>query len=652
MANLFQPSLSRVTDSNGDPVSGAKMFFYLTGTTTPETWFTDHGGDVAGVNPLTADSSGQFVTPAYLDPTTIYRIRLTEADGTTLVWPDLDNVGELIAGSEYIRSPYDYGATGGYATIAAAKTGVDDTLAIQALLAAWTADPFLVPDFSGRYWTVTDTIRFEQDQLHTAAHFIAGHFVALNDSTGGNLIEVSLRYGSWAGKLGAFGNGGTIYGSRGWHTGIFMDNTSRINSGPWVAENFKRDGMAVIDTDAGENNIASMIGAGRAVNCGSALGQPNTLLLQDFTAVSRTGSSGSLAQRTVLTMDADVPSEIEVDDTVFFDSEPYIVMGISGSELTVFPWVTAAAESTGTGTLTYGHGAGLALTGGNTASCDFGIVEGFRCGSVISAAGLYTGKFQGVQSQVSGCAFRIGNPITSASWGGQIGYFHAESTVFDLIGVSTSPYRIDMPAPSAMGTQTSGTTGELFGQSTQIAPRLTDDSFNSSYSTFKGVTLRGEFSPVPQRVGPTRAITSSTVDLSNYPHENHVVQKRTTTSLRLTWYDELDRVMAGYNYCSAVLFGSATGDGPGGTTTITLNSGDQAAGVTVNGGTTVEIPSSTHPLFIYAVMDNPSTKEWLVRWAVLKPLPDLSGVSAPAGGATVDAEARTVISDILTALQS
>lgn len=93
MANLFQPSLQPALDSNGNPVPDAKMYFFLTGTTTPATWYTDAAGMVPGTNPLQADSSGKFATLAYLDGDTIYRIRLTEEDGVTSVWPaDVDPV--------------------------------------------------------------------------------------------------------------------------------------------------------------------------------------------------------------------------------------------------------------------------------------------------------------------------------------------------------------------------------------------------------------------------------------------------------------------------------------------------------------------------------------------------------------------------------
>lgn len=91
-ANLFQPSVNRVLDSNGNPVPGARMSFYLTGTSTPATWFTDAEGTVPGTNPLIADAAGLFPIPAYMDPDTTYRITLTDATGANDLWPPLDPV--------------------------------------------------------------------------------------------------------------------------------------------------------------------------------------------------------------------------------------------------------------------------------------------------------------------------------------------------------------------------------------------------------------------------------------------------------------------------------------------------------------------------------------------------------------------------------
>ena len=90
MAVIFQPSLVRVVDSSGTPISGAKMDFWLSGTTTPATFYTDAAGTPAGANPLVANSGGAFA-PAYVDPTVAYRIRLTDSTGGTVYW-DVDPV--------------------------------------------------------------------------------------------------------------------------------------------------------------------------------------------------------------------------------------------------------------------------------------------------------------------------------------------------------------------------------------------------------------------------------------------------------------------------------------------------------------------------------------------------------------------------------
>src|SRR3990167_1673209 len=88
-ANLFQPSLVRALDSNGNPINGAKLYFYLTGTTTAASWYVNQAGTTAGTNPLVSNSAGIFA-PAFLDPDVIYRVRLTDTAGN-VIW-DVDPV--------------------------------------------------------------------------------------------------------------------------------------------------------------------------------------------------------------------------------------------------------------------------------------------------------------------------------------------------------------------------------------------------------------------------------------------------------------------------------------------------------------------------------------------------------------------------------
>ncbi|ASK88455.1 hypothetical protein [Sphingorhabdus sp. SMR4y] len=83
MANLFQPSLQPMLDANGNPVSGGKWYFYLTGTTTAATIYSDQAGTTAMENPVEADASG-IVSPIFLDPDVIYKVSRTDADGVAI----------------------------------------------------------------------------------------------------------------------------------------------------------------------------------------------------------------------------------------------------------------------------------------------------------------------------------------------------------------------------------------------------------------------------------------------------------------------------------------------------------------------------------------------------------------------------------------
>lgn len=103
MAYVFPISGVRATDSNGDPASGALLYFYLTSSTTPTDAYTSAAETTAHPNPLVADSAGKWAA-VFLDEDVDYRIRATTSDGTEIF--DLDPVtNAALAGLS--------GATGG-----------------------------------------------------------------------------------------------------------------------------------------------------------------------------------------------------------------------------------------------------------------------------------------------------------------------------------------------------------------------------------------------------------------------------------------------------------------------------------------------------------------------------------------------------------
>lgn len=117
-----------VLDSNGDPISGAKLYTYEAQTTTPLTTYTDAAGTIAATNPLVADANGRIPTH-HLTVGSKIKFVLTDANDVQ-IWT-LDNFDPPAGGSignEAASTPEDYGAVGDGVT--------DDTTAMTNLFAA------------------------------------------------------------------------------------------------------------------------------------------------------------------------------------------------------------------------------------------------------------------------------------------------------------------------------------------------------------------------------------------------------------------------------------------------------------------------------------------------------------------------------------
>jgi len=72
-----------VENNVGVPINGAKLYFYLTGTTTPHDTWSDVGLTTPNTNPVVADSSGRFPN-VFLDPTVAYKVVLTDSAGVQI----------------------------------------------------------------------------------------------------------------------------------------------------------------------------------------------------------------------------------------------------------------------------------------------------------------------------------------------------------------------------------------------------------------------------------------------------------------------------------------------------------------------------------------------------------------------------------------
>lgn len=95
MANRFFNPNFQALDSNGDPLSGAKLYFYQSGTTTALDTYSDTDLTTANANPVVADSAGRF-GDIFLQAQDYNVVLKTSADVT--VW-SADPVSGSVEGS-------------------------------------------------------------------------------------------------------------------------------------------------------------------------------------------------------------------------------------------------------------------------------------------------------------------------------------------------------------------------------------------------------------------------------------------------------------------------------------------------------------------------------------------------------------------------
>jgi hypothetical protein len=86
MSTLFAPFFQQV-DSNGAPLSGAKLYFYQTGTSTLLDTYTTSGLTTPNANPVVADSNGRW-GPIYLGNTHDYKVVLKDSADSTIATAD------------------------------------------------------------------------------------------------------------------------------------------------------------------------------------------------------------------------------------------------------------------------------------------------------------------------------------------------------------------------------------------------------------------------------------------------------------------------------------------------------------------------------------------------------------------------------------
>lgn len=104
MAVMWNGSLIPWLDANGDPLRGARAYFFDEMTTTPRTVYRDGGLNEFHDHPVVANAAGMF-PPIFMGPGS-YRLRITDETGVT-IW-DVDEISSPAVSDE---DPPDAGET-------------------------------------------------------------------------------------------------------------------------------------------------------------------------------------------------------------------------------------------------------------------------------------------------------------------------------------------------------------------------------------------------------------------------------------------------------------------------------------------------------------------------------------------------------------
>lgn len=94
----WQPAREQFFDSNGAPLSGGKLFFYIAGSSAKQNTYSTSAGLVANSNPMILDSAGRPSTEIWLTVGQLYKVVLatsTDSDPpTSPIWTE-DNIGGI-----------------------------------------------------------------------------------------------------------------------------------------------------------------------------------------------------------------------------------------------------------------------------------------------------------------------------------------------------------------------------------------------------------------------------------------------------------------------------------------------------------------------------------------------------------------------------
>lgn len=112
MATIFKLPRVKHVDSTGTPFAGAKLEFFLTGTSTNTDTYSDAALTTPNANPVVADSAGLFGI-IYLDPSITYKSTLSDTADVVLYTEDPVSESVNVIGNTIITKTTTYTTVAG-----------------------------------------------------------------------------------------------------------------------------------------------------------------------------------------------------------------------------------------------------------------------------------------------------------------------------------------------------------------------------------------------------------------------------------------------------------------------------------------------------------------------------------------------------------
>lgn len=541
---------------------------------------------ISDLKNTTGKSIGDYVeTIGYFSGSTNGGAIYIKVDPSGLTSNDMDII-EATDGSYYqlvnkTVNPYMFGSI---------EQDVNSTDELQSFFDYVGNTSGTIGDFQGEWW-VNNTITISGSNKR----FICGKIDGRNNGAIEPLISIETTQSNFVGFLQAYATTIAAYSAKNQITGIDWGNSGSRNKFEKIRiEGFKGYGAKIYGRGGG-STIMESIDAIKITGCGSTGSSYVTgSATANVSAVVNSGSANSVGQTSVITVDS-VDSAWVEEELLEINGKVHIIKGISGNDITVYPWV----DNTFTGTI-YGLNGGLLIAGSNSASVYIGQIDAIRCGNALRTGGLYGAIVNVVQSQVCGSGLSLGYVENSNNLGSIINHYYVENNTFNMIQVT----RVDTNTKINMVTET---LSKIFIMDAQTS------GFNASKNNYLKavVNLNSNIYTHPSNNRSQNDInTSSTVGISNDPRSDNLNILKDSPTFILKWKEENNSIFA-MDFLNVNVFGSGSNNEPTGTITFNLDSADQTAGITVMGGTSYTLSGLTKPANISILFDY-DNQDWLI----------------------------------------